>query len=147
MSRGLAQRAGLLAASLALVAFIAGLVIAGAHPAWSLGAAIVAGASAGIAGYVAFLPAQRTVREVVGAASRIAGGELGGGVGLGDGATGDLSASFNVMSRRIQHLFGEVNAEHARLEAVLNASTDGILALSSDTTVRFANTAIESLNT
>ncbi|MGD9932956.1 MAG: sensor histidine kinase [Dehalococcoidia bacterium] len=145
MSRGLAQRAAFLAATLAVVAFLAGLALADSDPAAGLAVALVTGAAAGAAGYAAFRPAQRTVRDVVGAASRIAGGELGGGVRLGDGATGDLSASFNVMSRRIQQLFGEVNAEHARLEAVLNASTDGILALSTDTTVRFANTAAANL--
>jgi two-component system phosphate regulon sensor histidine kinase PhoR len=45
------------------------------------------------------------------------------------------------MSRRLEELFDEANAEHARLDAVLNASTDGILALASDTTVRLANHA------
>lgn len=145
MTRGLAQRAALMAASLAFVAFVAGLIVAGADPGMSIIIALLSAGAAAAAGYVAFLPAQRTVRDVVTAASRIAGGELGGGVRLGDGATGELSASFNVMSRRIQQLFGDVTAEHARLEAVLNASTDGILALSADTTVRFANTAAENL--
>jgi len=141
----LAQRAAFVGALLAIVAYIAGLTLSGNGPAFGMGGAGVVAIAGGVAGYFAFLPAQRAVREVVSATSRIASGELGGGVRIGDGATGDLSASFNAMSRRIQQLFTEVNAGHARLEAVLNASTDGILALSSDTTVRFANRAATQL--
>jgi two-component system phosphate regulon sensor histidine kinase PhoR len=45
------------------------------------------------------------------------------------------------MAGRVQELFAEVTAEHARLEAVFDASADAIVALSADTTVRFMNPA------
>jgi PAS domain-containing protein len=45
------------------------------------------------------------------------------------------------MSRTLEQLFQQMNAEHARLEAVLEAATDGVLALAADTSVRYANSA------
>jgi len=45
------------------------------------------------------------------------------------------------MARRVQALFDSVAAEHARLEAVFDASTDGMVALARDTNVRFLNPA------
>ncbi len=93
------------------------------------------------AGYLAFRKPAAALRTVGEAAGRIGEGELAQRVPEASGPAGDLLHSFNVMAGRIEQLFDSVAAEHARLEAVFDASSDGMVALSADTTVRFLNPA------
>lgn len=104
-----------------------------------LAAAVVSGGAA--VGWLALLRPTLAVRNVSKAAGRVAEGELGQQVSVGSGPVSDLTHSFNVMARRVQALFDSVAAEHARLEAVFDASTDGMVALARDTAVRFLNPA------
>ncbi len=141
MTGDLAYRAGFGFAVAALLAFIAGTIAAGAG---GLVIFLIAAGAAAIAGTVGFLlvrPVDHAIREVSEASSRIGRGELGGGVTLASAPVADLTSSFNLMSRRLEQLFRQVQAQEARLDAAMNASTDGVLALGSDTLVRFANTA------
>lgn len=101
-------------------------------------AVICAGA---IIGWLALLRPALAVRRVSHAAGRVAEGELDQRVSVGGGPVSDLTHSFNVMARRVQALFDSVAAEHARIEAVFDASTDGMVALARDTSVRFLNPA------
>lgn len=93
------------------------------------------------AGFLAFRRPAAALRTVSDAAGRIGEGELAERVPEASGPAGDLTHSFNVMAARIEQLFDSVAAEHARLEAVFDASTDAMVALSADTTVRFLNPA------
>ncbi|MEO8539734.1 MAG: ATP-binding protein [bacterium] len=94
-----------------------------------------------VAGYLAFRKPAAALRTVTEAAGHIGEGELAERVPEASGPAGDLTYSFNVMAGRIEHLFDSVAAEHARLEAVFDASSDAMVALSADTTVRFLNPA------
>ncbi len=94
-----------------------------------------------LSGYLAFRRPAAALRTVSEAAGRIGEGELAQRVPETSGPAGDLLHSFNVMAGRIEQLFDSVAAEHARLEAVFDASSDGMVALSADTTVRFLNPA------
>ena len=105
---------------------------------YGLIAACVAGLGAG---YLAFRRPAEALRTVSEAAGRIGEGELAERVPAAGGPAGDLTHSFNVMAGRIEQLFDSVAAEHARLEAVFDASGDGMVALAADTTVRFLNPA------
>lgn len=102
---------------------------------------VVAGLAGLTAGYFAFRKPAIALRTVSLAAGRIGEGELAERVPEANGPAGDLTNSFNVMAGRIEQLFDSVAAEHARLEAVFDASGDAMVALSSDTTVRFLNPA------
>lgn len=93
------------------------------------------------AGYLAFRRPAAALRTVSEAAGRIGDGELAQRVPETSGPAGDLLHSFNVMAGRIEQLFDSVAAEHARLEAVFDAATDAMVALSADTRVRFLNPA------
>jgi two-component system phosphate regulon sensor histidine kinase PhoR len=107
---------------------------------WILAELIVAAIFA-MAGYFAFRNPAAALRTVADAAGRIAEGELAQRVPDRPGPAGDLIHSFNVMAGRVESLFDTVAAEHARLEAVFDASEDAMVALSRDTTVRFLNPA------
>ena len=108
-------------------------------PEFLLAAAVACGGV--LLGWLALLGPTLAVRNVAKAAGRVAEGELGQRANVGGGPVSDLTHSFNVMARRVQALFDSVAAEHARLEAVFDASTDGMVALSRDTSVRFLNPA------
>ena len=105
---------------------------------YGLVAACVVGLAAG---YLAFRKPAAALRTVSEAAGRIGEGELAERVPEASGPAGELLYSFNVMAGRIEQLFDSVAAEHARLEAVFDASSDVMVALSADTTVRFVNPA------
>jgi two-component system phosphate regulon sensor histidine kinase PhoR len=144
MSRDLAARGAAIALVAAVVGFLLGLVSDG--PGWREVAAFALTAAAGAAaGYVAFWRPSRAVRTVVEAAERIAEGELAQRVPYEPGPAGDLTRAFNVMAGRVATLFESVAFEHARLEAVFDASSDPMAALSADTTVRFLNPAAAQL--
>ncbi|MBA4181452.1 MAG: hypothetical protein C0506_12750 [Anaerolinea sp.] len=107
---------------------------------WAL-AIIAAGVAGGMAAWLALRVPARAVREVAEASARLAEGELDQRVQVVGGPANELTHGFNVMTGRVQELFDAVAAEHARLEAVFDASTDGMVALAADATVRFLNPA------
>jgi two-component system phosphate regulon sensor histidine kinase PhoR len=94
-----------------------------------------------IAAFVILFPLGRAIGHVAVASRRLASGVFGERVPMEPGPAGELTTAFNVMSRRVQELFDTVTAEHARLEAVFDASSDAMVALSRDTAVRFMNAA------
>lgn len=102
-----------------------------------LGAAIVGA----VIGFLAFRRPAAAVRTVADTAGRIGEGELAERVPDANGPAGELTRAFNVMAGRVEQLFDSVAAEHARLEAVFDASGDAMVALARDTSVRFLNPA------
>jgi methyl-accepting chemotaxis protein len=86
-----------------------------------------------LSGYLAFRRPAAALRTVSEAAGQIGEGELAQRVPETSGPAGDLLHSFNVMAGRIEQLFDSVAAEHARLEAVFDASSDGMVACGSST--------------
>jgi len=98
-------------------------------------------------GLLTFANATLTVRAVSEAADRFAAGDLGERVTVASAATGDLTRHFNQMAARLQEIVESTSAEHSRLEAVFDASTDAMIALSADTTVRLLNRAALALLT
>jgi two-component system phosphate regulon sensor histidine kinase PhoR len=94
-----------------------------------------------LAGYMAFRKPAAALRSVVDAAGRLGEGELAERVPDATGPAGDLTHAFNLMAAHIEQLFDSVAAEHARLEAVFDASGDAMVALAADTSVRFLNPA------
>jgi len=143
MRRDLALRGAGLAVLSAISALALGFALEEAGSpaaAWFYGALVVV-LLAAAAGYLAFRRPAAAVRTVVDAAGHIGEGELAQRVPDADGPAGDLTRAFNVMAGRVEHLFDSVAAEHARLEAVFDASGDAMVALARDTTVRFLNPA------
>lgn len=105
-------------------------------------AALLAAAIAGVAaGYLALRRPAAALRTVAEASRRMGEGELAQRVPDANGPAGELSHAFNTMATRVEQLFESVAAEQARLEAVFDASTDGMVALAADTSVRFMNIA------
>ncbi len=94
-----------------------------------------------MAGYLAFRKPAEALRSVADAAGRLGEGELAERVPDATGPAGDLTHAFNRMAGHIEQLFDSVAAEHARLEAVFDASGDAMVALAADTSVRFLNPA------
>ena len=138
-----ALRGAAIGGAAAITGFAIGLV---AHESgWSDGAWVasflVAAMVGGLAGYLVFWGPAVVVRNVSLAAGHIGKGELAQRVPDATGQAGELTHAFNVMAGRIEQLFGNVAAEHARLEAVFDASGDAMVALASDTSVRFLNPA------
>ncbi|MGE5594406.1 MAG: ATP-binding protein [Hyphomicrobiales bacterium] len=145
MSRDLMLRGGLLAGTGAVAGLLVGAVGHEAGQpvsAWFLEALLLAVVFI-LAGALVFLRPTRTLAEVARAADRFAAGEFD---VRAPGATGpgeELTHSFNTMARRVQELLGAVAAEHSRLEAVFEAATDALIALTNETTVEFLNPAAE----
>jgi two-component system phosphate regulon sensor histidine kinase PhoR len=94
-----------------------------------------------VTGYVALYRSARAIHAVSSVAARISEGELGQRVSVSAGPVNELTYEFNSMAVRVQQLFDSVAAEHARLEAVFDASTDAMVALSPATIVQFLNPA------
>jgi two-component system phosphate regulon sensor histidine kinase PhoR len=143
VSTGVAVR-GIIAACLGAAAgFIAALIgrafdaSSGAWILTGLGAAAVAG----IAGFLVLRGTARGVGAVTAAAARVAEGDLGQRIPTAGGPGGDLRHTFNTMAGRVETLFETLAAEHGRLEAVFDASTDAMVALARSTAVRFLNPA------
>ncbi len=144
MTRDLAARGAAIALLAAIVGFAVGLISDGPG-AFELAAFAATAAAGAAAGYFAFWRPSRALRRVVEAAGRIAEGELAQRVPDEPGPAGELTHAFNVMAGRVTTLFESVAFEHARLEAVFDASSDAMVALSADSTVRFLNPAATAL--
>jgi two-component system phosphate regulon sensor histidine kinase PhoR len=143
MRRDLALRGALLGFFAALAGVTASFIerkVAGDDNGWIAAAIVVCLAALG-AGFMAFRRPAAALRTVSEAAGRIGEEELAERVPEAAGPAGDLTYSFNVMAGRIEQLFDSVAAEHARLEAVFDASSDAMVALSAATAVRFLNPA------
>src|SRR5690606_26024985 len=52
-----------------------------------------------------------------------------------------LAASFNSMADRLQQVVGDLEDRNARLDVILNAMSDPLLAVTPDTTVTYMNKA------
>jgi two-component system, OmpR family, phosphate regulon sensor histidine kinase PhoR len=102
---------------------------------------LIAVVMAGMLGFLFFATPQKAIEGVSSAANALAQGRLDQGVPITSGPTSELTRNFNQMAGRVQHLFASTEAGRARLEAVLDASTDAIIALAEDTGVRFLNPA------
>ncbi|MEO6399047.1 MAG: ATP-binding protein [Tepidiformaceae bacterium] len=145
MTGGVALRGALTSAAVALAGLAAGALLQPADGALAVLLVAVVALGGALVGWLALVRPALAVRKVARAAGKIAEGELDQRVDDGGGPVSELSHSFNMMALQVQSLFGSVAAEHARLEAVFDASTDGMVALARDTTVRFLNPAAEQL--
>lgn len=140
MTSGVALRG----AAIGLVAALAGLAAAtladlGPSTGLLLGLAVACLAAAG--GYLSLSRSARAVHAVRLAADRVAEGALEQQVVDAPGPVAELTHAFNAMSRRVKELVEGVAAEEARLQAALAASTDALVAVAPDATVRFLNPA------
>lgn len=147
MSRDLAFRGALLTGFTTVASATVGFIVASGDPeagAWFVLILILLPVGL-VAGYLAFRGASLTLLAISRAADRIGQGELRQHVAAATGSTADVASSFNRMANRIVDLFQETLAEHARLEAVFDASTDPMIAVAADTAVRFLNPAAEIL--
>ncbi|MCC7366087.1 MAG: PAS domain-containing protein [Dehalococcoidia bacterium] len=146
MKRDLSLRAAVLAAAAAFAGVGVGSAFSGdaSFAAWVLEAFLIA-LLCSAAGYLVFFRPSSSLRAVARAADRIAAGEFGQRVPVLAGPAEDLTTSFNTMGDRVEELLGAVAAEHARLEAVFEAATDAMVAVTHDTTVCFLNPAAASI--
>lgn len=147
MRRDLAFRGGLVGLAAAAGGLFLGDIAWEAHWQTSLRVTcFVLALLLGVAGgYYAFRKPAAAVRDVSFAAGQIGEGELAQRVTDATGPAGELTHAFNVMAARIEQLFENVAAEHARLEAVFDASEDAMVALAPDASVRFVNPAAVAL--
>ncbi|MGE3073095.1 MAG: ATP-binding protein [Dehalococcoidia bacterium] len=141
MRRDLAFRGAFLGLFGAGGGAIVGFFAADAEVGVVLGLILVIAGIGMIVGFLAFRRPAAAVRTVADAAGSLGEGELALRVPDDSGPAGDLIHAFNVMAGRIEHLFDSVAAEHARLEAVFDASSDGMVALDREARVSFLNPA------
>jgi two-component system, OmpR family, phosphate regulon sensor histidine kinase PhoR len=100
---------------------------------------------AGIIGFLVFRQPGETVEQVSAAARAIGEGEMKERVSQASGPAGELAHNFNTMAARLNRVVDQTNAERARVEAVLAATTDAMIAIAADTVVRYMNPAAERL--
>lgn len=141
MSRDVALRGLLIGALAGIAGFVAGALVSGSESSVVLLCAVGAAALAGAGGYAVLYRSARAIHAVSLAADRVAEGELEQRVHDAPGPVGELTHAFNTMAGRVQHLIDGIAAEEARLEAVFDASTDAMVAVARDTSVRFLNPA------
>ncbi|HEY4668691.1 MAG TPA: ATP-binding protein [Tepidiformaceae bacterium] len=142
------MRGSLLARALAaalgsvVVTFIA--LVAAGDADWGqrdLAALAVAAVVTGAGTVMVFFAPHRSMNAVSQTARDLSEGRMDRRVSVTSGTTSRLTRNFNQMAARMQLLFTSTEADRARLEAVLDASTDAMIALARDTTVRFLNAA------
>ena len=147
MTGRITGRAALASSAASLVAFLIGLWIGNAalgQPA-ALAVALAIALAGGVAGYVALRSSDRSIGSVSRAAEAIGEGDLRYRVEVSSSATRELESAFNTMAHRVQELLAATVAEQSRLEAVFNATADGFIALTSDTSVCYLNAAARAL--
>jgi signal transduction histidine kinase len=84
----------------------------------------------------------RPLVETRDAAMRVASGDYGSAVPVtGHDELGELARAFNYMSEELRHYVGELQAQKARLEAVLEASPEAVIAADPTGRVTMANPA------
>ncbi len=98
---------------------------------------------------VAMLVAQnvsRRLRTIVGFAEQIASGNLSARIAEQSGdEIGQVAVALDRTARRLEENFAAVRAGRAELEALLNSMEDGVIAVSPDLKVRWANRATENI--
>ena len=141
MSRDVALRGLAIGALAGLAGFVAGAIVSGTGSVVVVLCAVGAASVGAAGGYVVLYRSARAVHAVSLAADRVAEGDLEQRVHDAPGPVGELTHAFNTMAVRVQHLVDGIAAEEARLEAVFDASTDAMVAVARDTTVRFLNPA------
>ena len=104
----------------------------------------------GIAIWIAFTVADRIVRpigELVGAARRVAGGDLAARVPAPNkyDEVGRLAAAFNRMTRRLQEQTGALESRRALTEAVLSGVSAGVVSVNRDREVTLINLSAQAL--
>ncbi|HMI19114.1 MAG TPA: ATP-binding protein [Sphingomonas sp.] len=103
-----------------------------------------------IAIWIAFAVADRIVRpigELVGAARRVAGGDLGARVPAPNkyDEVGRLAAAFNRMTRRLQEQTGALESRRALTEAVLSGVSAGVISVNREREVTLINLSAQAL--
>jgi two-component system nitrogen regulation sensor histidine kinase NtrY len=103
-----------------------------------------------IAIWIAFAVADRIVRpigELVGAARRVAGGDLAARVPAPNkyDEVGRLAAAFNRMTRRLQEQTGALESRRALTEAVLSGVSAGVISVNRDREVTLINLSAQAL--
>ena len=104
----------------------------------------------GVAIWIAFAVADRLVRpigELVGAARRVAGGDLAARVPAPNkyDEVGRLAAAFNRMTRRLQEQTGALESRRALTEAVLSGVSAGVISVNRDREVTLINLSAQAL--
>ncbi len=139
----IAARSAILAAASAIAgAAVVGLAVGGSLPPAidALFGVLVVVVSAAV-GYTLARDADRVIADISTVADRLPESGFSARAAPADGPVSGLSGRFNAMAGRAEAFFTESLAEHHRLEAVFNASADGMVALGRDTGVRFLNPA------
>ena len=88
----------------------------------------------------------RRLRRIVGFAEQIAAGNLSARIAESSGdEIAQVAAALDRTARRLEENFAAVRASRSELEALLNSMTDGVIAVSRDMKVRWANHAIDGI--
>ena len=88
----------------------------------------------------------RRLRRILDFAEKIAVGDLSARIAESSGdEIAQVAAALDRTARRLEENFAAVRESRAELEALLNSMTDGVIAISSDMKVRWANQAIQSI--
>ncbi len=145
MRRDLAMRGAILGFLSALGGGIAGFAEKNVGVGLAIWLLLLVASIGAIAGFAAFRRPAAALRTVADAAGGLGEGELALRVPGATGPAGELTHAFNLMADRIEHLFDSVAAEHARLEAVFDASSDAMVAIDSGVRVAFLNPAAVAL--
>jgi two-component system phosphate regulon sensor histidine kinase PhoR len=103
----------------------------------------------GFALLLALIAAQmiaRRLQKIVGFAEQIAAGNLGARISEGRGdEIAQVAGALDRTARRLEENFTALRESRAQLEALLNSMNDGVIAVSQDMTVLWANRAISNL--
>ena len=85
----------------------------------------------------------RRLRRIVRFAEQVAAGNLSARIAVTSGdEIGQVAAALDRTARRLEENFAAVRESRSELEALLNSMTDGVIAVSPDMKVRWANHAI-----
>lgn len=107
----------------------------------SIGASVVL---ASLASYVLTRQITRPLSETRDAAIRIASGDYGTTVPVErDDELGELGRAFNFMAAEVEHFVGEIREQKSRLEAVLEASPEALVATDAEGRITMANPAAD----
>jgi two-component system, OmpR family, phosphate regulon sensor histidine kinase PhoR len=143
MRRRLALRGAIVAGAVGLGELFFGLILGFQdYDLWlrllGTGAAVAIGIAVG---YLAFRQPSEAIEELSQAANAIAQGDLSRRVAETGGPIQGLAENFNVMASQLQELVDETSAGRARVEAILAATADAMIAVGNDTRIRYMNPA------
>lgn len=107
-----------------------------------LGAILTSVVLAGLASYLLTRQITRPLSETRDAAIRVASGDYAATVPVtSNDELGEVARSFNYMAEEIEHYVGEIQEQKSRLEAVLEASPEAVIATDAAERVTMANPA------